>query len=388
MTGTDRKTLLVVDDEKEITSSLVALFRRTYRVLPANDAAAALAILAEEPVDVLMTDQKMPGTSGTEMLEEVSVSHPEVIRILLTGYADIQAAIDAINKGQVYRYLTKPWNPEELMTTVRQAVERREMISERARLVTELQAANAELREIDRLRSAFIEVVGHELKTPLTVLLGYVHLIEIESYIPTPPELKPVVTNLRRTVGHLNDIVLRTLKLLKADFKNGTMQWAMFPPIEALVEARSMVELFLSLRRQKLVIKDRSNGVPVRADRYKLADILVNLLTNAIKFSQDGQEIVVTIEPDEKGFIVFEVADSGTGIPEDDLPRVFDRFFASFDVGHHSSGKYQFGRRGVGLGLSIVKRFVDLHGGTLTLDSKSGAGTRVRFTLQGGAENA
>ncbi|MBI4867488.1 MAG: hybrid sensor histidine kinase/response regulator [Candidatus Wallbacteria bacterium] len=376
-----RHSLLVVDDEKEITASLVGLFRREFRVIPANSAAEALEALEREEVHVLMTDQRMPGTTGTAFLASLADRHPDMVRILLTGYADVQAAIDAINSGQVYRYITKPWNPEELTAIVRQAVQRHTLIRERAQLITDLQAANEELRELDRVRRAFMEVAGHELKTPITVLLGYTHLIQSGCYGALPDTAKPALGNITKTLAHLNELVMRMLKLLKAQMPSGAMSWEELPLADVVRETQGMIQLFLDLRKQSLRVRLDPPDLRVRGDHHKLVDILVNLLTNSIKFSKDGAELELEAVAEPGGHVRVTVADPGVGISDEDLPHVFDHFFASFDVGHHSTGDYQFGRRGVGLGLAIVKRFVELHGGTLALQSKKDAGTRVSFTV-------
>ncbi|MBI3890461.1 MAG: hybrid sensor histidine kinase/response regulator [Candidatus Wallbacteria bacterium] len=376
-----RHTLLVVDDEKEITNSIVGLFRRDYQVFPANSAEDAVEILKREDIHVLMTDQRMPGTTGTAFLASLAESQPEMVRILLTGYADIQAAIDAINTGQVYRYLTKPWNPGELAAIVKQAMQRHRLLRERNRLIDDLQAANAELLELDRIRTAFLEVVGHELKTPITVLLGYTHLLQSGCYGQLPLGMRPAFGNIAKTLSHLNEVVMRTLKLLKAGLRSGSMNWEEFALSEVVAEAGGMVQLFFDLRKQTLVVDLHDPEVRVRGDRFKVLDILVNLLSNAVKFSHDGAAVSVSSARAEGRFVQITVSDRGVGISDEDLPHVFDQFFASFDVGHHSTGDYQFGRRGVGLGLAIVKRFVELHGGELSLLTKPGEGTRLLFTL-------
>jgi signal transduction histidine kinase len=343
--------------------------------------AEAREFLGKNDVHVLLTDQRMPDVTGTAFLAELGDSRPEMVRILLTGYADVQAAIDAINTGHVYRYLNKPCAPEELVTVVRQAFQRHDLLHERNTLVAELQQANGELRELDRVRTAFLEVIGHELKTPITVLLGYTHLLSTSCYGELPAASRPPMENLTRTLGHLNDIVMRTLKLLKADLREGTMSWEEAPLADTIRRAESLVAGFLALRKQTLEISHAEPDLVARADRSKVIDILVNLLTNSMKHCKDGAAIKVETWPLDDLWVQVRVSDQGQGIEEEDLPRVFDRFFCSFDTDHHSSGTYQYGRRGVGLGLAIVKRFVELHGGKLDLQSTRGKGTQVSFTL-------
>lgn len=137
--------VLYVDDEENNLLAFKAAFRREFQVITAISGAEALEKLKEHEVHVIITDQRMPGMTGVEFLQKVIPDYPDPIRILLTGYSDINAVIDAINKGEVYRYLTKPWDNEFLKTTIRQAYEVLHLRAENERLVDELKRANEQL---------------------------------------------------------------------------------------------------------------------------------------------------------------------------------------------------------------------------------------------------
>src|SRR6266480_7580095 len=145
-----KHTVLVVDDEPDVVKSVQDLLRLDYKVLGTTRAADALIILNKEIVHVVMTDQRMPEMSGVEFLHKVREQHPDAIRLLFTGYADIRAVIDAINQGNVYRYLTKPWDPDELQTVIREACERYDLIAERKRLIEDLKINNEKLEKANR----------------------------------------------------------------------------------------------------------------------------------------------------------------------------------------------------------------------------------------------
>ena len=123
-----RHTILVVDDEPDVVKSVQDLLRLDYRVLGATRAKEACDILEREEIHVVMTDQRMPEMPGVEFLTKVRGHHPDAVRLLFTGYADIRAVIDAINQGNVYRYITKPWDPEELETVIREACQRYDLL--------------------------------------------------------------------------------------------------------------------------------------------------------------------------------------------------------------------------------------------------------------------
>lgn len=137
--------VLVIDDEPEITTSVADLLHRDYRVMTANSAEQGLALLRENSVAVILSDQRMPGGTGAELLARSLDMAPETTRILFTGYSDISAVIDAVNEGQVYRYIAKPWRPEELKLVISQGLDHYQLVTENRRLLAELTEANIEL---------------------------------------------------------------------------------------------------------------------------------------------------------------------------------------------------------------------------------------------------
>src|ERR1700694_4110849 len=116
------QTLLLVDDETNVLNALMRVLRRNgYRILTATCAEEALDILAREDVQVIISDQRMPGMSGTELLSKIKDTHPETVRIVLSGYADLDAVTEAVNRGVIYQFIAKPWNDEELRLQIQDA---------------------------------------------------------------------------------------------------------------------------------------------------------------------------------------------------------------------------------------------------------------------------
>ena len=138
MTETGKHAILLVDDEPEILFSLRGLLRRDFDVHTAESGAEAMEVLKQQPIHVILTDQRMPGMTGVQLLHRVQGEYPQAIRIVFTGYADIKAVIDAINEGHVYRYITKPWDPDELLGVLRQACAAYDRLSEHQRLLSDL----------------------------------------------------------------------------------------------------------------------------------------------------------------------------------------------------------------------------------------------------------
>lgn len=182
-----RWTMLCVDDEPNILSALKRLFRSTgFQVLTADSGAAALEMLERESVDLVMSDMRMPHMDGAQLLEQVKDRWPGVTRLLLTGYSDVSSTIAAINRGQVQRYITKPWNDEEIVLIVREVFERRALEQDKRRLESlaqrqndELKALNASLESKVEARTAELSVAHDRLKKNyLTSIKAFSGLIE------------------------------------------------------------------------------------------------------------------------------------------------------------------------------------------------------------------
>jgi len=161
---THRPTLLLVDDEQDITASLADLFRHDYHVVTAASADEALAVMKQQDVSVIVADQRMPGKTGSEMLAEARLVDSDAVRILLTGYADIEAVVQAVNDGQIFFYLTKPWSNKEMESVVAKAVEHNFLLRDNRRLVEELRQINAELEDRVKERTVQLEQRALELE--------------------------------------------------------------------------------------------------------------------------------------------------------------------------------------------------------------------------------
>lgn len=138
-------SVLYVDDEVHNLRSFKATFRRDFKVFTAESGSEGIEVFKTEDIDIVLTDQRMPNMTGTEMLVEVQQINPEPMRILITGYSDINAVIDSINKGQVYRYLNKPWQEQELKNTIESAYEVYHLRKENKELIQKLERANDQL---------------------------------------------------------------------------------------------------------------------------------------------------------------------------------------------------------------------------------------------------
>jgi signal transduction histidine kinase len=366
-----------------VLSSIHDLLRLDYRVITRGSGAGALEVLRSvETFHAVMSDQRMPGMSGVDLLREAKAIRPETTRLLFTAHADIRAVIDAINQGHVFRYLAKPWDPDELRAVVRQAVEHHDLIVEKNRLVAELQAANAKLTEADRIKGAFLEVASHELNTPVSVILG---LIELRRLAPgeASPADRPWIDRIGAAARRLARTVERMLKLVRSGEFGRSLERQPVALDALFWHAVDELNPYLELRRQSVAIEIDPELGPLHLDPDKIADVLINLLANAVKFTPDGGTIRVaaSAEPGAMGWVRVSVSDEGTGVPADEQQHLFEPFFTGFDTLRHSSGDYQFGKRGLGLGLWLVKTFVEMHGGRVEVSSSHGRGSTFSFLM-------
>ncbi|RMD78426.1 MAG: response regulator [Gammaproteobacteria bacterium] len=179
--GQEAAVLLLVDDEPNILAALRRLFRRDgYRLLTASGGAEALRLLEQEAVDLIISDMRMPGMDGAALLEQVAARWPGTVRILLTGYADLGSAVAAVNRAGIHRYLSKPWDDEELRRTVREALERKRLEQERRRLERLTYRQNEQLQELNaRLEEKVAERTRELERAHAALRQAYRHTVEV-----------------------------------------------------------------------------------------------------------------------------------------------------------------------------------------------------------------
>lgn len=166
-----QQTLLFVDDEPNILSALKRLFRpQGYQIFTAESGALGLEIIAQNKIDLVISDMRMPEMNGAQFLEKVRLASPDTIRILLTGFADISSTVDAINKGQIYRYISKPWEDNDISISVRHALEQKQMALEKIRLEAVVRQQNEELKDLNSNLEAKVKSRTEELRQTMGFL--------------------------------------------------------------------------------------------------------------------------------------------------------------------------------------------------------------------------
>lgn len=375
-------SVLIIDDESSILSALKRLLlHEPFDILTTVHPFEAMDILSKNPIKVVISDQRMPVVSGVQFLKEVKDSYPEIIRILLTGHADMQAAEAAVNVGQIYRFLTKPWDPEELQRTVRQAIDRYDLASERRQLFEQLDAKNKEfidannkLHRLYEKQKEFTSTVSHELRTPLASIKMAIDIVMSGTPGVMNQDQLSFLGKAKSNVDRLNRLINDILDLSKLEAGKLEMRLVPGDLNTALLESIDSQRLVAENKKLALTADLQSEMPEVMFDKDRLAQVMSNLLSNALKFTEQGGVVVKSVVVAQRNSVEISVEDTGPGIKAEDLSRLFEKFQQLESSAYNKSG-------GTGLGLAISKMIVEKHGGKIWAESEYGKGTKVIFLL-------
>jgi signal transduction histidine kinase len=367
-------TVLCVDDDRAALATLARVLRDVAPVRTASTAAGALAALAPD-VGVVVTDQRMPGAPGTELLARVAERDATIGRILLTAYADAEVLMDAINRGHVQRYLAKPWDPRELRAAVQQSHDAVTAERERRRLADEMAAAYERLRELDALKSRFLTLAAHELRTPLHVLGAALEALDGRML---PAADRDLLAAARRNAAWLARSVRAVTDLARLSAGRSGPGRALC--VAALVRRAVLDAAPFCVQRALALHCDAPLAAPAHGDADDLHHALMNLVLNAIRFTPDGGAIHVSVTRGPARVVV-AVADTGIGIAPEVRPRLCEPFVTGGAVAYHHSDPIAFRSGGLGLGLAVARAIVADHGGALAFEDAPDGGTIVRLAL-------
>ncbi len=360
--GNETHKVLLIDDEEVVLDSCTRMLRGGhYEVKTAMDGAKGVALAREFHPDLVIVDLKMPGISGLEVLEQIQTFDPTISSIMLTGFATVGSAVDAMKKGAC-DFLPKPITPDEFRLVVARALERR-------RLILETQALR---REKEMLREQFAAIVSHELKSPLGAMQQNLFVLAEELSDKLNDEQRQRLERMKVRVTDLMKLIQTWLRLISADI--GKIRESFQPVAVKDVVAKSVESVQNEATRKAIGITTEGADAPCRVngDEGTLAQALTNILGNAVKYSRSGTEVQVRVG-EEAGQVVIAVADAGVGIAADELPHVFEDFYRA-----PSSAK---GQQGTGLGLPLSRRIVEAHDGTISVTSEPGKGSTFTIRL-------
>ncbi len=239
-------------------------------------------------------------------------------------------------------------------------------------MVRRIEESHNELEAANELKMNFIRIASHELRTPISYLLGVAKLLKGSK---DPARLLHALQTISSKAKRIEQIIQSMFKLMPGQKYSETLNYSSVNLSELLEDIYLYCHPFLEHRNQRLIIEHRENLPEIQADRDKLSDIVENLVMNAIKFTPDGGVIKIRTRSEIGDVISIVVQDQGPGISDADLPYIFEPFFSGMDVMKHSSGETGYQKKGMGLGLTIVKKFVELHGGTVSVSTGENGST-------------
>ena len=382
----DEAVVLIVDDEAAHRRALCRALAGVATLRAAADGAEALEAASDGRVWLVISDQRMHGMSGVELLSEVRARHPDTILILLTAFADMAALQDAVNRTGIYHYFEKPWSVFELRQVVVRGLERFFAERQRQGLVEDLRRSCLILRKEAEYKNRLLTVLAHELGTPVHVLVNGVRLLQD---FPMGSDARRWVATLRRA----GDRLARGISQMQRASVTGRDDLSIrLRPVDLTDVAGEAMRALRSASIGRSLDLEERHAAPslwVAGDRSWLDQLVWNLLTNAVRFTPDGGRVVLETESDGDTAALV-VRDTGVGIAEHLREELFVPFSAAAgDPVLHGSGWLDFGARGLGLGLAITKRIVDALGGSIDVHSTLGEGTTciVKLREAGGPES-
>jgi signal transduction histidine kinase len=371
-----RHAVLIVDDQPENVNLLANLLGDRYTLFKARDGAAALEILRRHDVHLILTDQRMPGMTGVELLEKARRIRPECVRMLVTAYPDVQNAIEAINRGHVSRYITKPFDPDALRLEIARELEHLDVVranrrlqEEMARMVDELFRANQELRDLNRMKDQFLANCSHELKTPLVSGMGYIDLLLSGGMGRLEPRQEKGLRIAHRNLERLLGLIENLLAMARARYRPEELRVTRFDLKPLVDECVASLRARARKKRLRVRVVWPWRRPVVEADERKIHSVLTNVLSNAEKFTPDDARIEIRVSAARDGRCRVTVTDNGTG-PERDPSEI--RLFQTSTDPRYS---------GLGIGLMLARQILRAHGCDIALARRRGGGAEVRFEL-------
>jgi len=358
----DQSRILIIDDEEVVLDSCTRILKSgAYKIATATNGLLGLDLVKEFQPDLIYVDLKMPGISGIEVIEKIRDSDPTIVVIVITGFATVSSAVEAMKNG-AYDFLPKPFTPDEFRLITQRGLDKRRLILETIQL----------RREKEMLREQFAAIVSHELKAPLGAVQQNLYVLVNELSNQLTEDQRARFGRMQTNISDLINLILTWLRVLSVDvmkirenFKPTAISTIMSKATESVLPqaTRKDVEIMPSVKEPLPLV----NG-----DEGTLVETVVNILSNAIKYSRPGSQIILKAEEIENN-IVISVADTGIGISKEELPFIFNDFYTGKDG--------QKIEKSSGLGLAISRRIIEAHNGSVSVKSELGKGATFIIRL-------
>jgi two-component system sensor histidine kinase/response regulator len=387
----DRKyTILAVDDERLNLESLQRTFRKEYTLFTTTSPIEALEIFKKNKIDLIIADQRMPEMTGTELLLQMKNISPNPIRIVLSAYTDREDLIDAINRGSVYRYITKPWEPDDLKVTVKKALEHYQAMEDRRLLLDRLKKKHRVLQKKNKLLQNTLEelkntqqkvlemerfsilgkmagMIIHDLKQPLDIIRSAADtMVKTEL---TSDERLDFSDMIKFEVDRFLEIIQELLDYSRGSFP---MEKEYLLITDFLILTENRLQNYLRNFNIDFRFSSDESESYIYIDRYQFQRAILNIVRNAVEAVKSRPDIQPFIEFSTRitdSRVIFRISDNGPGINR----KYCDQIFMPF-----TSTKKDFG---IGLGLTITRQIVEQHEGEITFETSPTQGTSFSISL-------
>jgi signal transduction histidine kinase len=357
--------ILIIDDEEVVLDSCKGILEGSGAdIRTASDGTEGLRLVRDFQPDLVFVDLKMPGISGFEVMDAIQEIGPDIVSIVITGYATVSSAVDAMKRG-AYDFLPKPFTPEEFRIITRRGLEKR-------RLQTEMLALR---KEKEMLRENFVALVSHELKSPLAAVQQNLLFLIQELSGKLDDAEKGRLQRMKARIDELIQLVKTWTRLSSQDLAGIRER---FHPVnlgDVIAQALDIIQPQATRKNITITVSFDESQKPVLGDEGTLVEAVVNILGNAVKYSYDGKQVWLDSKPVDGGTVI-QVRDEGVGISREDLPFVFQDFYVGRTVGAEPKGS--------GLGLAISRRIIGAHGGSISVESEPGKGSSFTIRLPAG----
>lgn len=353
-------SILIVDDEVLIRD-LCEKALTGYRVFQAGTCMDALKVYEKESIDLVLTDVMMPGGTGLDLLRQVKVLDPTAVVIIITGFVEKDVILEALKEG-ADDFINKPLNLLQLKTSVEKALARKALREELANL-----------KKLDHLKSIFLSLISHKLRTPITTISLFLQDIQHGIYDMKDPAFSQNVRIINEETLYLSRMVSDLLVF--SQVMDGGAAGLQREPCDLNLVVAAVVHGSQEAQNKPGIETD-FNEVPLpllNLDRKKISFALQQIIENAYKFSGEVGNVSISLLDGGDNVCVL-VSDTGVGIPDDEIHKVFEKFY-QIDPGN--TGQV----RGFGLGLFYAREFVRLHEGSINMDSQPGLGVTVTVML-------
>jgi signal transduction histidine kinase len=371
---TDALRLLIVDDDlvdRRAVKRLLATAGVVAEIVECSDRDSALAAVQRERFDCVLLDYRLPGTDGVTLLRDLRDRSMDLAVVALTGQGDQELAVELMKAG-ASDYLDKNnLTPERLERSLRYALSMSRAELQRRELLEREQRARLEAQAANRAKDEFLATLSHELRTPLNAILGWTQLLaggQLDA--AAGRRAIEIIERNTRLQAQLIDDLLDISRIITNQLRLELRPVA----VDAILQAAIDTAVPAAAAKDIAIVRETADlGTSVSCDQARMQQVIWNLLSNAIKFTPEHGTVRLS-EGRDNGHVVLTVSDTGIGIEPEFLPHVFDRFRQQDPATTRRHG-------GLGLGLSIVRHIVDMHGGTIEVASE-GAGRGAAFTVK------